>query len=219
MNVVIFGASGMVGQGVLQECLQDPGVDSVLSIARSPSGLTHPKVREIVHRDFLDFSPLEGELGGLDACFWALGVTSAGLSEAEYRRVTHDFTLAAARTLVKANPDLRFVFISGAGADSSGTSRAMWARVKGATENDLLALPFKSVTVFRPAFIQPVHGIRSRTRAYRFFYALLKPLMPLLLRLFPDLTTTTERLGRAMLRAGREGAPKAVLEAADINRL
>ncbi len=219
MKVVLFGASGMVGQGVLRECLLDPGVEAVLSIARSPSGTTHPKFRELLHADFLDFGPLEADFAGLDACFWCLGVTSAGLSEAEYRRVTQDFTLAAAQVLVRASPGLTFVFVSGTGADSTGTSRTMWARVKGATENALRALPFKAVYVFRPAFIQPVHGSTSRTTAYRIFYAVLKPFLPLLLRLLPNQTTTTEKLARAMLKAAREGAPKTVLESADIRRL
>ena len=149
MNVLLFGASGMVGQGVLRECLLDPEVISVLSIARSSTGQQHPKLREIVHKDLVDFSSIESELSGLDACFFCLGVSSAGMSEENYRRVTYDITLAAAETLVKLNPEMTFVFVSGAGTDSSERGRMMWARVKGQTENALLRLPFKTAYMFR----------------------------------------------------------------------
>ena len=180
MKVILFGASGMVGQGVLRECLLDPEVTAVLSIVRSSTGQQHPKLREIVHKDFFDFSSIESELSGFDACFFCLGVSSAGMSEENYRRITYDITLAAAQTLVKLNPNMTFIYVSGAGTDSSERGRMMWARVKGQTENALLRLPFKAAYMFRPAVIVPLHGIKSRTRLYRVSYAVLGPLLPLL---------------------------------------
>jgi len=219
MRVILFGASGMVGQGVLRECLLDPEVTSVLLIVRSSTGQQHPKLREIVHKNFFDFSSIESELSGFDACFFCLGVSSAGMSEQNYRRTTYDITLAAAQTLVKINPHMTFIYVSGAGTDSSESGRMMWARVKGQTENALLRLPFKAAYMFRPGVIVPLHGIKSRTMLYRIPYAVLGPLLPLLNRLFPNYITTTEKLGRAMLTASKRGAPKPVLESADINKL
>ncbi len=219
MKVILFGASGMVGQGVLRECLLDPEVSNVLSIARRSTGQQHPKLRKIVHEDFFDFSAIESELAGFDACFFCLGVSSAGKSEADYRRITYDITLAAAKTLVKLNPNLTFVYVSGAGTDSSERGRMMWARVKGQTENALLRLPFKAAYMFRPGVIVPLDGIKSRTMLYRVPYALMGPILPLLQRLFPKYVTTTEKLGRAMLTVARHGAPKPVLESSDINQL
>lgn len=218
MNVILFGATGMVGQGVLRECLLDPGVERVLAVGRAPTGQVSPKLRELVHRDFTDFSAIEGELTGHDACFFCLGVSSAGMKEADYRRVTHDFTLAAATALARANPRMTFVYVSGAGTDGSERGRSMWARVKGETENALLRLPFKAV-MFRPAAIQPLHGITSRTALYRALYPLLAPLFPVLKALFPRYVTTTERVGRAMIRVARDGAPKPVLESWEIDAL
>jgi len=219
MKVLLFGATGMIGRGVLRECLLDPQVSEVLLVGRRSSGQTHPKLRELVHQDCQDYSAIAGELGGLDACCYCLGVTSAGLSEEAYQRLTLDATLAAATILSGLNPGMTFCYISGAGADSSERGRIMWARVKGRIENALLRLPFKAVYLFRPGAIQPLHGITSRTRLYRVLYALLNPFFPLLKRVAPDSFTTTEQLGRAMLQAAREGAPKVVLENADINRL
>jgi uncharacterized protein YbjT (DUF2867 family) len=219
MKVLLFGASGMVGQGVLRECLLDSEVATVLSIVRSSSGQQHPKLREIVHKDFLDFSSIESELSGFDACFFCLGVSSAGMSEENYRRVTYDIALAAGKTLVKLNPNMTLVFVSGAGTDSSERGRVMWARVKGQTENALLRLPFKAAYMFRPGVIVPLHGIKSRTMLYRVPYTLLGPILPLLKGLFPKHVTTTEKLGRAMLIAAKQGAPKPVLESSDINGL
>ena len=219
MNVILFGASGMVGQGVLRECLLDPEVTTVLSIVRSTTGQQHPKLRELIHKDFFDFTSIESELSGFDAGFFCLGVSSAGMSEEDYRRVTYDIALAAAQTLVKLNPNMTLVFISGAGTDSSERRGAMWARVKGQTENALLRLPFKAAYMFRPGVIVPLHGIKSRTLLYRIPYAVLGPILPLLKRLFPKYVTTTEKLGRAMLIAAKRGAPKAILENSDINRL
>jgi uncharacterized protein YbjT (DUF2867 family) len=219
LKVLLFGATGMIGQGVLRECLLDPDVTQVVSIVRRPSEQTRPKLKEILHEDFLDFSSIEGELSDLDACFFCLGVTSAGLGEEAYGRVTYDVTLAAARTLSRLNPQMTFSYVSGAGTDSTEHGRIMWARVKGRTENALLRLPFKAVYLFRPGAIQPLHGIVSRTRLYRILYAVLNPLFPLLGWIAPDSFTTTDQLGKAMIQAGLQGAPKAVLETADINRL
>jgi uncharacterized protein YbjT (DUF2867 family) len=219
MRVILFGASGMVGQGVLRECQLDPEVTSVLSIVRGSTGQQDAKLREIVHRNFFDFSAIESELSGFDACFFCLGVSSAGMSEDNYRRVTYDIALAAAQPLAKLNPNMSFVFVSGAGTDSSERGRVMWARVKGQTENALLQLPFKAAYMFRPAVIVPLHGIKSRTILYRIPYIILGPILPLLKRLFPKYVTTTEKLGRAMLTAAKQGAPKHILESVDINNL
>jgi uncharacterized protein YbjT (DUF2867 family) len=217
VNVILFGATGMVGQGVLRKCLLDPEVKSVLSIGRGTTGQQNSKLRELVHDNFLDFSAIEKELAGFDACFFCLGVSSAGMTEENYRRVTYDFTMAAARTLAKLNPGMTFIYVSGTGTDSTGQGRTMWARVKGKTENDLLKLPFHAAYMFRPAAIVPLHGIRSKTKLYQFFYSVLGPLLPWMYRRFPKYVTTTEQLGRAMLFVAKHGAPRPVLENSDIN--
>jgi uncharacterized protein YbjT (DUF2867 family) len=219
MKVVVFGATGMVGQGVLRECLLDPDVESVLAIGRTASGQAQAKVRDRVIADLTNLSPLERELSGYGACFFCLGVSAAGMSEADYRRVTYDLTMSAARVLVRASPGMTFIYVSGAGTDSTGRSRSMWARVKGETENALLELPFRASYMFRPGFIQPLHGIVSKTRLYRAIYAVVGPLYPVLNALLPDYVTTTERVGRAMLTVAKRGAPKALLENRDINAL
>lgn len=219
MDVVLFGATGMIGQGVLRECLLDSRIRRIVSIGRSATGQQHAKLRELVLPSLPDIASLESELAGLDACFFCLGVTSSGMSEEDYARVTYDYTLAAASTLLKLNPRLTFVFVSGAGTDSTERGRTMWARVKGRTENALLRMPFKAAYMFRPAIIQPMHGARSRTRAYRLFYAITWPLLPLFRRLLPRYVTTTEQIARAMIAVVQNGAPQPVLESADINRL
>jgi len=219
VNVILFGATGMVGRGVLRECLLDAEVTKVLSIGRSSTGQKHEKLRELLHKDFTDFSALERELTGYDACFFCLGVSSAGMNEADYARVTYDFTLAAARVLAKANPQMTFIYVSGTGTDSSEKGRSMWARVKGRTENALLALPFKATFMFRPGVIQPMHGVASRTKLYRVIYAISAPLFPVLKTVFPKAITTTERVGRAMLAVARRGFSKRLLENADINAI
>jgi uncharacterized protein YbjT (DUF2867 family) len=219
MKVILFGATGMVGQGVLRECLAAPDVAEVLSIGRTPLGQTHQKLREKVQKDLADLSPVAAELAGYDACFFCLGVSSVGMSEADYRRVTLDLTLAVARTLVARSPGMTFVYVSGAGTDSTERGRSMWARVKGETENALLKLPFKAAYMFRPGAIQPLHGITSRSRLVRIAYAVMAPLAPILEALAPGQITTTERLGQAMLVVARKGAPKQVLETRDINEL
>jgi uncharacterized protein YbjT (DUF2867 family) len=219
MNVLIFGATGMVGQGVLRECLLDPDVERVTSIGRRATGVATPKLRELVHADLWNYSSIEKELADFDACFFCLGVTSAGIKEADYERVTYGIAVAAAQTLARLNPRMTFVFVSGAGTDSSEKGRIMWARVKGKTENAILRLPFKGAYAFRPGVIQPLHGIRSRTTAYNVGYALLRPLLPILRWAFPGRILTTGQIGRAMLRVARSGAPKRILEAKDIDAL
>ncbi|MEV1244797.1 NAD-dependent epimerase/dehydratase family protein [Nonomuraea sp. NPDC050022] len=216
MKVIIFGATGMVGQGVLRECLADDRVTAVLTVGRTPTGHAHDKLRELAHPDLLDLTPIEAELSGYDACFFCLGVSSAGMSEKDYRRVTYGFTLAAGETLARLNPGSAFVYVSGVGTDAHG--RAMWARVKGQTENALLALPFKAY-VFRPGYIQPMHGVTSRTTWYRLAYVVTAPFYPILRLLFPTAVTTTERIGRAMITVAAQGAPKRILGPLEINAL
>ena len=219
MKVILFGATGMVGQGVLRECLLDPGVASVLAVGRSPTGQRHAKLNEVVHDNFLDYSAIESQLTGCDACFFCLGVSSVGMDEERYRHLTYDITLAAARPLAKLNPRMVFVYVTGRGTDSTEQGRLMWARVKGKTENDLLKLPFRAAYMFRPAGIQPLHGIRSKTAWYQAVYVIAAPLLTLLNRIAPKYVTTTEQVGRAMIKVARDGYPKPVLESEDINRL
>jgi uncharacterized protein YbjT (DUF2867 family) len=219
VKVLIFGATGMVGQGVLRECLLAPDVNLVLAVGRAPVEQQHPKLRQIVLTEPMNLGPVESELRGLDACFFCLGVSSSGMKVAEYTRLTYDLTLAVAGTLARLNPGMVFTYVSGAGTDSSERSRRMWARVKGRTENDLQKLPFAGVYLFRPGVIQPLHGIRPKARVYRTFYAVLKPLLPLARVLFPSVVLTTEEMGRAMLNVARLGAGPRVLETRDIARI
>jgi uncharacterized protein YbjT (DUF2867 family) len=219
LNVILFGGTGMIGQGVLRECLLDADVRRVLTIGRNTTGVQHAKLQEIAHADLWNYAAIEDRLRGYDACFFCLGVTSAGMSEIDYTRVTYGITIAAAEALCQLNPAMTFVFVSGAGADSSEQGRLMWARVKGKTENAIIRLPFKASYVFRPGVVQPMHGERSRTAAYRVLYTITKPLVPLIRRLLPNQILTTEQFGRAMLFVARHGAPKRVLESADINAL
>jgi uncharacterized protein YbjT (DUF2867 family) len=217
MKVILFGASGMIGQGVLHECLIDQEVESVLAVGRSPLSQRHEKLREIVRQNVADLDSVEDMLRGFDACFFCLGVSSAGMAEADYRQVTYDLTLAVARTLARLNPDMTFIYVSGAGTDSTGRGRIMWARVKGETENALLKLPFKAAYMFRPGIIQPLHGITSKTRLYRTLYVVAGPLIALLKKISPRWVTTTEQVGRAMISVGMKGAPNSFLENQDIN--
>ncbi len=219
MKVVLFGATGMVGQGVLRECLQDSRVEAVLAIGRSATGQQHPKLKELAHKDLFDYGSVELALKGYGACFFCLGISSAGMSEADYRHITYDLTLAAAKALARLDPGMTFIYVSGAGTDSTEHGRVMWARVKGATENALLKLPFKAAYMFRPGAIRPMHGIKSKTPLYNAFYVALGPLLWLLGWLAPGLVTTTEQMGQAMIKAAAEGAPKPLLETRDINRL
>jgi uncharacterized protein YbjT (DUF2867 family) len=218
MKVILFGASGMVGQGVLLECLCSGEVDSVLSISRRAGRHQHPKLREIVHQDFADFYEIEGELTGYDACFFCLGVSSLGMKEGDYRWVTYEFALAAAKTLARLNPGMTFIYVSGAGTDSTGRGTTMWARVKGQTENAIFEL-FPKAYAFRPAYIQPLGGIVPGTAWLRALYAVVAPLYPVWKALFPNYVTTTQQVGRAMIHVAREGAPKRVLENRDINEI
>jgi uncharacterized protein YbjT (DUF2867 family) len=219
MKVILFGASGMVGQGVLRECLVDPGVTSVLSVGRGPSGQQHAKLREIVHGNFTDFSTIETELSGYDACFFCLGVSSLGMDAERYRHLTYDITMAAATTLARLNPGMVFTYVTGRGTDSTEQGSLMWARVKGKTENDLLKLPFKASYMFRPAGIQPLHGVRSKTGWINAVYAVTAPLLSYLVHARPGIMTTSERLGRAMIKVAREGYPRPILESEDINAI
>lgn len=216
IKVLLFGTSGMLGTAVLRECLADPQVAGVVTVGRTVSALHSAKLEEIVHADLTNYGAIESSLGDLDACFFCLGVSSAGLSEADYTRVTYDYTLAAANTLIRLNPRLTFIYVSGAGTDSSGAGRVMWARVKGRTENALLALPFAAAYMLRPGIIQPLHGIKSKTRSYRIFYSLSAFLLPALRTVFPNHVLSTTQIGAAMLNLAKHGYAKQILEARDI---
>ncbi len=216
MKVLLFGATGMVGQGVLRECLLDPDVERVQTVGRSPTGIHHPKLRETVHRDLSNYAQIEAELSGFDACFFSLGVSSAGMKAEDYERITYGVTMAAAETLCRLNPQMRFFYVSGAGTDSTEQGRSMWARVKGRTENALLRLPFAAAYMFRPGLIAPMHGERPKAAVYQAFYAIAKPLLALLRRTFPNYVLTTEEIGQAMLIVARRGYPKHILEIRDI---
>ena len=234
MNVLLFGATGMVGQGVLRECLLDTGVERVLAVGRSAvdavflgrmagaaaaTGRPVAKLRELIVPDVANLAGVEAELAGFDACFFCLGVSSIGMAEPEYVRLTHDLTLAVARTVVRHSPGATFVYVSGAGTDTTEHGRSMWARVKGRTENELLRLPFKAAYMFRPGAIVPLHGVRSKTSWVRLIYLASAPIVPLWRALSPATITTSEQVGRAMLRVAREGYPQPILETSDINRL
>jgi uncharacterized protein YbjT (DUF2867 family) len=219
MKVVLFGATGMVGQGVLRECLRDPVVTQVLSVGRSVSGQHHSKLTEIVHDNFLDYSDIEPQLTGFDACFFCLGVSSVGMDAERYRHLTYDITMAAANTLVRLNPGMVFTYVTGRSTDSTEQGPVRWARVKGKTENDLLKLPFKAAYMFRPAGIQPLHGVRSKTAWVQAIYVVAAPLLSYLARTSPKFMTTSEKVGLAMIKVARDGYPKPVLESEDINSL
>lgn len=209
----------MVGQGALRELLLDSDVEAVLSVGRSASGQHDPKLKELVQQDVGDLRMLEGELRGYDACLFCLGVSAVGMSEPDYKRVTYDLTLKVAQTLERLNPKITFVYVSGGGTDSTERGHVMWARVKGATENALLSMPFERAYMLRPGFIRPLHGVVSKTRWYRALYALTGPFYPALKRLFPGQVTTTEELGRAMLQLLKAGFAERVLENRDIAAL
>lgn len=216
MRVIIFGATGMVGGGVLRECLLDSDIKSVLTIGRSATGIQHEKLREIVHKDLQNLSVIEDELLGCDTCLFCLGVSSVCMKEEEYNRVTYEITIAVAQTLVRFNNNMTFIYVSGAGTDSTEKGRVMWARVKGKTENALLGMPFKAAYMFRPAYIQPRHGIVSKTKLTRAFYIGVGIFEPILKVIFPKYITTTEFLGRAMIKVAKQGAPKSIIESKDI---
>lgn len=219
LNVVITGATGMVGKGVLLECLESDNIDSVLLINRRSIQMEHNKLKEIVHKDFYDLSTIEEQLKGYDACFFCLGVSAYRMSEGDYMRITYDLTLHFANTLLKLNPEMTFCYVSGQGTDGKEKSRIMWARVKGKTENAILALPFKKAYMFRPGFIQPTKGIKSSTKMYNTIYSILKPLIPVLKFLFPKSITDTDRVGKAMINSVTMGYNKTHLDNQDINQL
>ena len=216
MKVLIFGASGMVGQGVLRECVAARDVSEVVAVVREPlTAGGAGKVREVVRKDFFDWSDAPPEFAGVDACFFCLGVSVVGKSEAEYRRVTLDLTMAAARAVLQASPQAVFVYVSGSGTDAQG--RSMWARVKGQTENELMAMPFRGVYCFRPGYIQPLDGLKSKVGWYNAVYTALGWGYPLLRKIAPGMVTNSEAVGLAMLRVARKGWPRMVLENDDIN--
>ncbi len=219
MRIVIFGSSGMVGRGALLEALDDPRGDAVLALVRQATGTTHPKLEEVVHRNFFAYRGLESRLAACHGCLFCLGVSSVGMSESDYANLTYDLTLAAATALLAANPGMTFCYVSGANTDSTEQGRRMWARVKGRTENALLRLGFARAYMFRPGYIQPERGIRSKTRLYQAIYDVMGFAYPVLRRLAPGFATTTSILGRAMVEAVIGGAPKAILEVPDINAL
>jgi uncharacterized protein YbjT (DUF2867 family) len=215
INVVIFGATGMVGEGVLHESLLDGNVDSVLVVGRRPCSVSHPKLKEILHSDFHNYSSIEKDLRGYDACFFCLGVTSIGKNEHDYRRLTYDLTMAAAKTLVRLNPNMVFCYVSGSGTDSTEQGKLMWARVKGKTENDLMKLPFKAAYAFRPGFINPIPGLKNSFK----ISTMIAPLYPFLKTVAAKYVCTLEDVGRSMLYVALNSSTKKVLECEDITRL
>jgi uncharacterized protein YbjT (DUF2867 family) len=219
VNILIFGATGMVGQGVLRECLLADDVNKVLAVGRKTTGLDDGKLEEIILESLLDLSGVEQRITGFDACFFCLGVSSGGMSEENYTRLTHDLTIAIATTVLRLNPGIVFTYVSGAGTDSTESGRSMWARVKGKTENELQKLPFAGVYLFRPGIIAPLNGIQSQTRSYRIIYTILKPLLPVMRKLLPNTVLTTEVVGKAMLAVARKGRGRHVLEIKDINAM
>jgi uncharacterized protein YbjT (DUF2867 family) len=218
VKAILFGGTGMVGAGVLHECLRDDRVREVLAVQRTATSTRHAKLREFIRTNFYDYEDGRDAFRGADACFFCLGVTAVGKSEAEYHRLTFDLTLAAARVLADINPGMTFCYVSGQGTDSTERGRVMWARVKGKTENALLALPLEAY-MLRPGYIQPMGGIQSKTRVYRLFYQVMTPLYPVLRRLTPNLVTTNETVGRAMIQLAASGYEKRILEVWDINRV
>jgi len=219
VNVVLFGATGMVGAGALFECLADSRVRSVVALTRSPLNRTHPKLREVRRDDFFHYNDCRAEFAACDACFFCLGVSSIGMDEKRYTRLTYDLTLAAAHALAAANPRMTFCYVSGVGTDSTERGRTMWARVKGKTENALLGLGFREAYMFRPGYIQPIGDVQSKTGWVQTAYDIARPLYPLIHRLLPNNSTTTSNLGRAMIQVAAAGYSKRVLYSADFNTL
>ena len=218
MRIILFGATGMLGRGVLRECLADPDVNHVLSIGRRATDVQHVKLKQIVHDDFTDYSGISEHLAGFDACFFCLGASSVGMSEGRYRHITYDFTLAAAQALLASSQGLVFCYVSAAGTDISEQGRSMWARVRGKTENDLQKLPFAGAYMFRPAYVHPVKGVTSQLPwLRRVMYFVVRPLYPILRALLPRYVTTGENFGRAMIRVAQHGYSSSTLESDDIN--
>lgn len=215
MKLILTGATGMVGEGVLSQCLEDQNVESVLIVNRKPSGVSHPRLKEIIHENFIDLIKIESQLQGYDGCLFCLGVTSIGKKEPEYTRLTYDLTMNFAKTVSRLNPGMVFCYISGAGTDSTEKGRQMWARVKGKTENDLRKLPFKDVYAFRPGFLIPSKEAKNVLPAYKYF----KWLVPILKTISPAYICTLKELGQAMINAVSKGYPKKILEVGDIKSL
>jgi len=216
MKAIITGATGMVGKGVLLECLDHEKVEQVLVIGRNPVGMQHPKLKELIHKDFSDFSSVENELKNYDACFYCMGVSSVGMKEADYKRVTYDFAIALAKVLVNNNAEMVFTYVSGEGTDSTEKGRSMWARVKGKTENDIIKAGFKNAFMFRPGAIIPLRGIKSRTKGYQFMYDYFMWLVKLIKALAPNSVVTTTQVGLAMINSVLKGYPNNILRPKDI---
>jgi len=212
---IITGVTGMVGEGVLHECLKHPEVESVLVINRKPCGVKHKKLSEIIHKNFFDLSTIENQLAGFNACYFCAGVSSVGKKEEEYKHITYDLTLNFAKTLLKLNSEMTFCYISGVGTDSTEKGRSMWARVKGKTENDLLKLGFKDAYMFRPGYIQPTKGLKNTYKIYKYF----SHFYPVLKTLFPKYVVSLEELGKSMINVTLYGSEKKVLECKDIVKL
>lgn len=215
IKAIVLGATGMVGEGVLHECLKHPQVESVLVINRKPCGVQNNKLKEIIHNNFLDFSTIGNQLTGYNACYFCMGVSSIGMNEKDYTRITYDLTIHVANTLIKYNNDMTFCYVSGVGTDSTEKGRSMWARVKGKTENDLTKLPFKAVYNFRPGFIKPTPGLKNAYKSYKYF----TPFYPVLRKLLPNYVTTLEEIGLAMINATLKGFKKQTIECKDIVEL
>lgn len=218
IKVILFGSTGMIGKGVLFECLTSDFVESVLVINRQSLQISHPKLKEIIHQNLFDLSGLDKELTGYNTCFYCLGISSAGMKEREYHAITYDLTLYVASKLLELNKDLSFCYISGAGTDSTEKGKTMWARVKGKTENALLAMPFPKTYMFRPGFIQPMKGIKSKTSLYNALYTALSPFY-FILKHFEGIATNTETMGKAMIYTILRGYHKNILEIRDINQI
>jgi uncharacterized protein YbjT (DUF2867 family) len=215
IKAIVFGATGMVGEGVLHVALNDTDVEAVLVVGRKSCGVSHPKLLEIIHGDFFNYTPIEAQLAGCNACYFCLGVSSIGMNERDYTRITYDLTMAAARSLSRLNPEMTFCYVSGLGTDGTEKGRSMWARVKGKTENDLQKLPFKGVYLFRPGFIKPIKGLKNAFK----IATILGAVYPLWKALLPKYVCTLEDLGNAMINVTRNGNESRVLECADITRL
>jgi uncharacterized protein YbjT (DUF2867 family) len=212
IKAIVTGVTGMVGEGVLHECLLNPDVEHVLILTRKPSAITHPKVRELVHKDFHNLAAIEDGLKGYNACFFCLGVSSVGMKEAEYFHLTYDLTIHVAETLSRLNPEMTFCYVSGSGTDSTEQGRSMWARVKGKTENKLMQLPFRKAYMFRPGYMHPTKGMKNTLKAYRY----ISWMYPLMRTFFPGAASTLRELGLAMIKAAGMGYEKQVLEVRDI---
>jgi hypothetical protein len=212
IRAIITGVTGMVGEGVMHECLLSDDVERVLVIVRKPSGFTHPKLTEIVHKDFQNIAPIETQLKNYNACFFCLGVSSVGMKEPEYFKLTYDLTVHFAETVSRLNPDMTFCYVSGAGTDSTEKGRSMWARVKGKTENKLIHLPFKKAYMFRPGYIHPTKGLKNTLKPYRY----ISWMYPILKTFFPNSASTLREIGLAMINITARGFNKHILEVKDI---